>query len=155
MVRISIEECFLSEDCTGCIAGSNPLCGWCVVENKCSRVSKCQDTNSTDSNMRWIQSEANSSSDVCISHTLTPSEYNLDDEQVVGLVVVVALVLMSLLLLLLLLVLLHCSIISVIFLFIFVFIFVLLMDFYHYYYYCCFIYFYFIIVIFLLLLILL
>ena len=56
------------EECTG--EGSFPLCGWCTVENKCSRRSQCQD--STEER-RWVDS-----SDQCIITSVTPRQFILE-----------------------------------------------------------------------------
>ena len=73
----------MNRDCFSCVSDRNPLCGWCVVENKCSRISECKDGNSTSD--RWIR--ANSTADnssLCISYTITPKQYLLDDQQIVN-----------------------------------------------------------------------
>ena len=56
------------EECTG--EGSFPLCGWCTVENKCSRRSQCRD--STEER-RWVDS-----SDQCIITSVTPRQFILE-----------------------------------------------------------------------------
>ncbi len=84
VIRIPIEECSSNEDCSGCIMEDNPLCGWCVVENKCSRQSLCRDGNSTTST-RWIPS--NPSADVstqCIFNTITPNQFEVDNGEEVS-----------------------------------------------------------------------
>ena len=73
----------MNRDCLSCVSDRNPLCGWCVVEDKCSRVSECSDGNSTSD--RWIR--ANSTADnssLCISFTVTPDQYLLDDQEIVS-----------------------------------------------------------------------
>ena len=58
IMKIPLEECSSNTYCSSCVGSSNPLCGWCISENKCSRVSKCRDGNSTSSIM-WISSNPN------------------------------------------------------------------------------------------------
>ena len=59
-----------------CVGLGDPLCGWCVIENKCSRRSFCQDNN--ESGRYLIQG----SSDSCInSVTITPPIYVIDTQQ--------------------------------------------------------------------------
>ena len=75
-------------DCSSCVTNGNPLCGWCVVENKCSRQSQCQNGNSTSST-RWIPiiPSANTTTDTssqCIVNTITPNQFLVDDQQVVS-----------------------------------------------------------------------
>ncbi len=53
--QIPIEECSQRIDCTSCTSDPNPLCGWCVVENKCSRQTECQNSNLSS---RWTQDNA-------------------------------------------------------------------------------------------------
>ncbi|XP_064398635.1 plexin-B1-like isoform X2 [Halichondria panicea] len=54
--QVPIEECSQHIDCTSCTNDLNPLCGWCVVENKCSRQTQCQNSSFSS---RWIQDNAN------------------------------------------------------------------------------------------------
>ena len=70
-----LEICSDADTCDECTS-SFPLCGWCTVENKCSRVSQCQ--NSSESR-RWVQS-----SDQCITTTVTPSQFILVAPTIVG-----------------------------------------------------------------------
>ena len=44
MIGLKIEECINATSCSECVSVGNPLCGWCVVEGKCSRRSFCQDS---------------------------------------------------------------------------------------------------------------
>ena len=56
----------------------DPLCGWCVIENKCSRRPFCQDNNESG---RYL---TQGSSDSCInsdSVTITPQIYVIDTQQ--------------------------------------------------------------------------
>ena len=81
VLKIPIEECSSSPNCSSCVTNSNPLCGWCVVENKCSRQTLCQNGNSTSST-RWLSTDTFSSQ--CIVSTVTPDQYLLDDQQLVS-----------------------------------------------------------------------
>ena len=35
-MRFPLETCSSSTNCSSCVTNSDPLCGWCSVENKCS-----------------------------------------------------------------------------------------------------------------------
>ena len=63
-----LETCSESLTCDECVS-SFPLCGWCTVENKCSRVSQCLDSSQTG---RWVQE-----SDQCITTIVTPDQFIL------------------------------------------------------------------------------
>ena len=52
--RLPVEECSNFTDCSACITNGGLLCGWCSVENKCSRRPQCANSNSSDS-LRWVQ----------------------------------------------------------------------------------------------------
>ncbi len=54
--QVPIEECSQRIDCTSCINDLNPLCGWCAVENKCSRQTQCQNSSLS---RRWTQDNTN------------------------------------------------------------------------------------------------
>ncbi|KAL5475057.1 hypothetical protein EMCRGX_G027105 [Ephydatia muelleri] len=72
VVQVPIEQCSSFTDCLSCAANVNPLCGWCTVEQKCSRRSQCQ--NSTVS-ARWVQG----STSQCLSNTsVTPTTFTLE-----------------------------------------------------------------------------
>ena len=72
----------MNRNCFSCVSDRNPLCGWCVVENKCSRISECSDGNSTGD--RWIRANYTAdNSSLCISFTVTPDQYLLDDQEIV------------------------------------------------------------------------
>ena len=99
VVQIPIEQCSRFTDCLSCAAiaaqlrqsvnlehcsmgiwttwgrggevtnNVNPICGWCTVEQKCSRRSQCQ--NSTVST-RWVQGGTS----LCLSNTsVTPTKF--------------------------------------------------------------------------------
>ena len=58
VVRFPLETCSSSAGCSSCVTNSDPLCGWCSVESKCSRRSQCQNNNET---MRYLaQGDKNS-----------------------------------------------------------------------------------------------
>ncbi|KAL5475138.1 hypothetical protein EMCRGX_G027197 [Ephydatia muelleri] len=72
VVQVPIEQCSSFTDCLSCAANVNPLCGWCTVEQKCSRRSQCQ--NSTVS-ARWVQGNTSQ----CPSKTIvTPTTFTLE-----------------------------------------------------------------------------
>ena len=52
--RLPVEECSNFTDCSTCITEGGLLCGWCSVENKCSRRPQCANSNSSDG-LRWVQ----------------------------------------------------------------------------------------------------
>ena len=70
-----LETCSTATTCDECVA-SFPLCGWCIVENKCSRVSQCLDSSQTG---RWVQE-----SDQCITTTVTPDQFTQDAPTIVS-----------------------------------------------------------------------
>ena len=47
VVRLPLETCSSSVTCNSCVTNGDPLCGWCSVENKCSRRTQCQDNTGT------------------------------------------------------------------------------------------------------------
>ena len=84
VLKIPVEECGSILNCSSCVINSNPLCGWCVVENKCSRRSQCQDGNSISS-MRWIASNPSADATAkCIVSTVSPDQFILKNEQLVS-----------------------------------------------------------------------
>ena len=69
VVQVPIELCSNFTDCQSCAANVNPLCGWCTVEQKCSRRSQCQNSSVSG---RWIQG----SKSQCISITsVAPTKF--------------------------------------------------------------------------------
>ena len=81
IIRIPVADCGANPNCSSCLGNGNPLCGWCVVENKCSKQSECQ--NSLDSG-RWIQA-AGSNADRCPAIAmLSPQQYIVDESQLVS-----------------------------------------------------------------------
>ena len=70
-----IANCASHPNCTSCLGNGNPLCGWCVVENKCSKISECQNS---DNNTRWIRA-AGTRTDQCLSISITPEQYVVDN----------------------------------------------------------------------------
>ena len=79
VMQFPIADCSSHLDCTSCLGNGNPLCGWCVVENKCSRVCECQ--NSEDS-ARFIQA-AGTNRDQCPTIMVSPEQYIMDNPQIV------------------------------------------------------------------------
>ena len=55
VIAILVEDCQSFRDCTSCTGLGDPLCGWCSIENKCSRRSECSNYNET---RRWIQDQS-------------------------------------------------------------------------------------------------
>ena len=79
VMKFPLADCASQPNCTSCLGNGNPLCGWCVVENKCSRMSECK--NSGDS-ARWIQA-ARTNTDQCPTITVSPEQYFPDNPQTV------------------------------------------------------------------------
>ena len=79
VIQIPLADCSSHPDCTSCLGNGNPLCGWCVVENKCSRMSECQ--NPEDS-AKWIQA-ARTNIAQCPTITVSPDQYVVDSPQTV------------------------------------------------------------------------
>ena len=78
MIQFLIADCAPLLDCTSCLDSRSPLCGWCVLERKCSRRSECQ--NSEDS-AGWIQAAARANTDQCPTITVSPEQYAVDNPQ--------------------------------------------------------------------------
>ena len=77
VLQYPLERCSESATCGECTGeNSFPLCGWCTVEDKCSRRSQC--LNSSQSG-RWVQSSSD-----CISTTVSPSKFILDSPTIVN-----------------------------------------------------------------------
>ena len=79
VIQFPIAECAPLLDCIRCLGNGNPLCGWCVVENKCSRISECQNS---DDSARWIQA-ARTNTGQCPNITVSPEQYVVDNPQTV------------------------------------------------------------------------
>ena len=77
MIGLKIEECTSGTSCIVCVSLGNPLCGWCVVEGKCSRRSFCQDS---DVSGRFL---TQGNSDSCISTVaIDPPQFVLELESI-------------------------------------------------------------------------
>ena len=75
MIGLKIEECDSFTSCNECVSLGNPLCGWCVIEGKCSRRPFCQDS---DVSGRFLTQE---NSDSCISTVIIdPPQFILELE---------------------------------------------------------------------------
>ena len=73
VTQVPLEECSTYTDCDSCINHRNPLCGWCTVEEKCSRRSQCQNATGT---MRWEQNITE-----CITIIdVSPNQFVLNDQ---------------------------------------------------------------------------
>ena len=60
-----------------CVSLGDPLCGWCVVEGKCSRRSSCKDSTVSE---RYL---TQGNTDSCItSISIDPPQYVLDTESI-------------------------------------------------------------------------
>ena len=71
MIAILVEDCESFRDCTNCTGLGDPLCGWCSIENKCSRRSECSNNNET---RRWIQNHTMCIANFAISPNAHPVE---------------------------------------------------------------------------------
>ena len=71
VIAILVEDCESFRDCTSCTGLGDPLCGWCSIENKCSRRSECSNNNET---RRWIQNHTMCISNFAISPNAHPVE---------------------------------------------------------------------------------
>ncbi|XP_013416174.1 plexin-A4 isoform X2 [Lingula anatina] len=49
--KLKVEDCGSYSTCDECLASRDPYCGWCSLENKCSRKSWCSDADGT---ARWL-----------------------------------------------------------------------------------------------------
>ncbi|KAL5476074.1 hypothetical protein EMCRGX_G025977 [Ephydatia muelleri] len=56
VIQVPFEQCSNLIGCLSCVVNVNPLCGWCTVEQKCSRRSQCQNSTKETS---WIQDDSN------------------------------------------------------------------------------------------------
>ena len=76
MIAFKIESCSSAASCSECIGLGDPLCGWCVIENKCLRRPFCQNNNETG---HYVTQGNN---DSCIeSVTINPPLYVIDTQQ--------------------------------------------------------------------------
>ncbi len=67
--QVPLEQCSQLTDCQSCTASPNPLCGWCTVEQKCSRQSQCQNSSEM---MRWVEDDTQ-----CITTAFSPAQFVL------------------------------------------------------------------------------
>ncbi len=78
VIQIPIANCSSHSNCTSCLESGNPLCGWCVVENKCSEESECQSPET-----RWNRASG-TNTDQCITISIAPQQLHLDALQIVN-----------------------------------------------------------------------
>ena len=75
MIGLKIDECTSTTSCSDCVSLGNPLCGWCVVEGKCSRRHFCHDS---DVSGRFL---TQGNSDSCINIiAFSPPQFILELE---------------------------------------------------------------------------
>ena len=70
-------HCSSASSCDECVSVGDPLCGWCVLEGKCSSSSSCMDSESTGRYLTQGQQDS------CIDRiTIEPSKFvqDLEDE---------------------------------------------------------------------------
>ena len=78
MIQIPIVNCSSRTDCFGCLGNGNlDLCGWCIVENKCSQESECQNPET-----RWIRA-AGTNTGQCTTISISPQQFDLDAPEIV------------------------------------------------------------------------
>ena len=73
VIAILVEDCQSFRDCTSCTGLGDPLCGWCSIENKCSRRSECSNYNET---RRWIQDQSMCIANFAISPNAVSTSMN-------------------------------------------------------------------------------
>ncbi|KAI6661542.1 Plexin-A4-like [Oopsacas minuta] len=86
LLRIPVSDCGRHDNCMECVQDRDPLCGWCSVQNKCTRQSNCINHNLTN---RWIQDDVTEClavtsvspdlSNININTTVTISASNLPE----------------------------------------------------------------------------
>lgn len=54
ILRLEVDSCSSYTTCTSCAGSRDPLCGWCVLEGKCSRDLTCRHHHLMG---RWIYNE--------------------------------------------------------------------------------------------------
>ena len=77
VIQIPIANCSSQTDCSGCLDNGNPLCGWCVVENKCSQENECQNPET-----RWIRATGTNTGQ-CTTISISPEQFDLDAPEIV------------------------------------------------------------------------
>ena len=76
-MQFPLADCESQPNCASCLGNGNPLCGWCVVENKCSQESECQNPET-----RWIRA-AGTNTDRCTAISISPQQFDLDALEIV------------------------------------------------------------------------
>ncbi|KAI6654203.1 Plexin-A4-like isoform X2 [Oopsacas minuta] len=72
LYRIPVSDCGRHDNCMECVQDRDPLCGWCSVQNECTRQSNCTNNNLTN---RWIQDEVTE----CLAVTsVSPDSSNIN-----------------------------------------------------------------------------
>ena len=52
LLRFEVDDCHSFTDCGSCVGSGDSLCGWCVLERKCSSHEVCK---YNTLRQRWIQ----------------------------------------------------------------------------------------------------
>uniref|UniRef100_A0A1X7UU68 Sema domain-containing protein n=1 Tax=Amphimedon queenslandica TaxID=400682 RepID=A0A1X7UU68_AMPQE len=76
VIALKIEDCSSATSCSECVSLGDPLCGWCMIENKCSRRPFCHDNN--ESRRYLTQGDSNDCFDTV---SIDPSTYVIDTQQ--------------------------------------------------------------------------
>ncbi len=72
-VFLVTDTCSSASSCDECVSVGDPLCGWCILEGKCSRSSSCMDSESTGRYLTQGQQDS------CIDRiTIEPSQFVQD-----------------------------------------------------------------------------
>uniref|UniRef100_A0A1X7URZ8 Sema domain-containing protein n=1 Tax=Amphimedon queenslandica TaxID=400682 RepID=A0A1X7URZ8_AMPQE len=76
VIALKTEDCSSATSCSECVSLGDPLCGWCMIESKCSRRPFCQDNDQT---RRYLtQGDSNNCFDTV---SINPPTYITDTEQ--------------------------------------------------------------------------
>ena len=81
VTKIPVADCETHLSCDSCLEGGNPLCGWCLLEKRCSRNHSCR--NSAIEHTRWIQANTTNIMECPRVSTINPTEILADSLQTV------------------------------------------------------------------------
>ena len=77
-MKIPVADCTSHINCTSCLGDGNPLCGWCLLENKCSQKEECRNFN-----VNWIPSNKTNTTE-CLTISVSPSKFVVNNPQTVS-----------------------------------------------------------------------
>ena len=79
LFRVPVADCGRHSTCVECVSDRDPLCGWCGIQNSCTRLSQCTNYNLT---FRWIRDDLTS----CFSISeVSPNTSNINLGNIVSL----------------------------------------------------------------------